>query len=503
MKIKLLAAAVAAVSMAGFAQNSFALANSVTPDVEVFISGASAQDKGIDKLVADLCDANTLTVYKDNGGSTTDASKWGKKHTAWFCTMNDQTVPGLSVASMNVLIHKRSDGGSAQGVSPLLANTAIAHMSINNSNCTTDIGGVKGCRITSTGDLADHASDAGVSDVNPEMFKGLNTPAGFSDVDADAVASTMTVKPAAALVFGVPVSLNFYKALQTAQGLTAAVGCTQGAYNNAAGDKGACMPSMTRQQIATILSGQVKNWSEVTVNGTALTSLVTPPTDTKVHICKRTAGSGTGAQQYAKFLNNPCATSSLEFATSAATGPVVNQMAESGDMEVCLQDWSKGTNSINDAVSGAAINGGLKTGWAIGQQSMEKNANNAKDYRFIKVDGVAPTLQNAFNGSYYDWVESTWQYRNELSGDKLTLVDTIIANASSPDKLATLLNAANSNYDFGKSGFLAVPANGNAIAAVLDETQPVIPYTHAGAGGALDNCTVPVRVRGAGSLPLE
>ena len=503
MKKNILSAAIAVASLAAFSQASFAIEPTVVPDLHIYLSGASAQDKVINALVTDLCKNGTtsttdLTTFKDDGGVV--GAVTGKKHTAWFCTLTNAAVTGLS-GPKKVLIHKRSDGGSAQGVSPILANTAIDAMAINNSNCT-GTGATRSCRISNAGDLVLHTSDAGVSDVNPEMFTGLlNTPVGFAPVVATDVAAKLVVKPSAAVMFGVPVTLNLYKALQIAQGIAPTAACATGAYTEA------CLPNLSKIQVSSLLSGQVKDWSAFSFGGVALTATacVSAPTDTLVHICKRTAGSGTGAQMYAKFLNAPCTSGTLTMtAGDAFSGPIVHEVAESGDLEACQDDLSKG-NAVAVDVNGDVINtgGAGSDAWAIGVQALEKNSDVLKDYRFVKIDGVAPTLKNAHNGSYMDWVESTWQYRKLAlsgpSGDTLKIIDSIIKNGSSPTKLATLMNKT---QPFGISGYLAVAANGYAVSDTLIPSAPVMPFTHA-AGGSLNNCTVPALTASATVIPLK
>lgn len=518
MKIKLLSAAIAVASLAGFSQSASAYGPATTPDLSIYLSGASAQDKAVDSLVKDIC-ASNLHTYKDDGGFPADSTKWGKAYQAWFCDVTKAKVPSLSVATLKVAIFKRAAGGSAMGVSPLLDDTSngkIEQLKLNNGNCTAVSGTTFGCRITNAGDLQTVRSDAGVSDVNPEIFKGaLSTPDGFAPVNPAEVATEFTVRPAAALAFGVPVGLELYKALQIGQGLPAScLGLSTEA----------CMPNLTSHQIASILSGQVKSWSELSFGGVDLVTAatnggLTAPDDTLVHICKRTAGSGTGAQQYVKFLANPCTEGGLGFATSDPfSGPVVHEMLESGDLEFCQDDLDKGTTVIKDAVTGEFVNpDGLKA-WSIGNQSLEKNSDKAKNYRFVKIDGVAPTLKNVANGSYKDWVELTWQYRKAAvpagaarnnrgissdngipQGDVFSIIDTIIKNAGSPAKLHSL---ANKTHDFGRSGYLAVAANGYTFTDTLVETLPVNPYTHTGSG-KLDNCSVPVRTVDTGVLPLK
>jgi len=509
MKKNFLSAAIAAVTLAGMSQGAFALAPTTTPDIEIFMSGASAQDKAIAALFTNLCDAGTLDVFKD----ANKAGSEGKDHSAYFCTLNSTNVPGLkvngtAVSSANVLLHKRSAGGSAQGVNPLIDATPIAAMSINNGNCTAQGGNVWFCNATGA-NLVNVVSDAGISDVEPTMFTGPNKPSNATAVDPAAAAAALTVLPAAALVFGVPVSDNLYVALQKAQGLLdAPVNCAP--LNNT----DACMPSLTKEQVATLISGQIKKWSEFKVNGTALTSLTAgltydsgdgvtrnvTPTDTKVHYCKRVDGSGTGAQQYAKFLNNPCSSAGLnpDWGGSALAGPVKHEVSGSGDMELCLEDFADGENNAKTFTSGnpdtftTANNSGLAKGWAIGMQSLENNTTHAKHYRFIKVDGAAPTLENAFNGKYLDWVEQTYQYRKAISQDKIIIIEKIANEAGSPVIIDSLLTFT---FDFGDSGYLAIGKNFGYRSTLADTITalggPVMPYSHA-VKGSLNNCQTPV-----------
>lgn len=469
-----------AVSAAMISTSAFALAPTETPDIEIFMSGASAQDKGIAALFNDLCVAGTLDTYLD----VANPAKPGKAHSAFFCNIDSNKVAGLSITNPKVLFHKRSAGGSAQGVNPVIDEQAIDAMVINNNNCTNVAAGSYQCTVVKAdGDLIEVISDAGVSDVNPEMFVGENTPSGSAPVDAAVVAAKMQVKGAAALVFGVPVTTTLRNALQEAEfGVgDACVGV----------DTEACMPNLSTNQVASIASGNVKNWNQFYVGGTPLTSVVSAvPSDTKVNVCRRTNGSGTQAQMNAKFLHYPCTAGALAPADTGNffLGPKIHLNSGSGDVTLCLNDLNNGTND-------SGLNPALATAWAVGVQSTEKNANLADDFRFVKIDGSAPTLENAAAGRYMDVVEQTFQWRiagaNPLTGDKLAIVDTIAENASRPDILANELNTK-FNHPWGQAGYLALTTNGFTTSLPFDATNPVTPYTHAPSGAPLDNCRVPV-----------
>lgn len=491
-----------AVAAALVSASAFALPPSAPVDIEVFMSGASAQDNGIARLFNDICVANTLDTYRDGATAT------GVSHFAYFCNVDvnqvadgaadgalhdwvlthpdtDAGTPGYQGTMPAVLFHKRAAGGSGMGVNPVIAETAIAHMVVNAATCTASATpNLYGCTTT-----ANVVSDAGVSDVNPEMFVGQNVPAGDFPVDAAEVAAKMTVIPGAALLFGVPVSEPLYRALQLAQGKTVGM------------DDEANMPSLSKAEAASIYAGRVKNWNSFKVGptGQGLRDYVvalggTAPSSNLVNICRRVNGSGTQAQSNAKFLNYPCTAGAGAPASSGSPvlGPVITLNSSSGNVDTCLN-----TAATNNR-------------WAVGVQGLEKNflvgGVYPLAYRFVKIDGVAPTLANAANGKYFDWVENTYQWRRaggsgtdalELVGDKLDIVYTIASNVGRADIVRDVMNPS-FVYAFGQSGYLALDSNGtNAPSYPFSNTNPVTPYSHT-IGGGLDNCRSPVLLDTAG-----
>ena len=430
-----------------------ALPPSNTVDIEVFLSGSSSQDNGIARLFADICEAGTLDTFKDFS-----ASGNGKKHTAYLCKVDLTQViggfPNFEAANPGpnprVLLHKRSEGGSGMGVQPVIEEAPITAMQIwndvtNATNCTllASPANTYSCTITNAGDTVSVVSDAGVSDVNPEMFVGANA-GGFDPVDAAVVAAKMEVRPAAALVFGIPVTTNLRNSLQLVQGKT--VGA----------EDEANMPSLSKAEVASIMAGRVKNWNQFKAGpaGQGLRDYVvalggTAPSSNLVNICRRVNGSGTQAQMNAKFLNYPCNPGSVAptETSNVFNGPVVTLGSGSGDMDTCLAT-AVGLNK-----------------WAVGIQSTEKNTDNALNYRFVKIDGITPSTNKAATGKYFDWVELTYQWRVAgalpLTGDKLNLMNTIATNAASTDIVRDVMNIG--GYTWGSGGYLALAANGNAV----------------------------------------
>lgn len=452
-----------ACAAAMFSGQVMAIAPNVTPDEIIYISGASAQDKALKALVTNLCVPGTLDTYLD----IANPSKKGKAYTSYYCTIDASQVSGMS-ANKNVLINKRSAGGSGKGVQVVADAVAIEAMNINNGNCSDNGDSTWDCDIsggTADGDLFLKVSDAGISDVEPAMFVGPNVPAGDVAVTPAQVAK-MDITSMNAVIFGVPLTNNLYEALQVAQGLT------PGATDEAN------MPSLTTSQVNGLITGNIKKWDQLSVGGVPLTSVagVTPPTDDLfgtnnvgplVHVCRRTPGSGTQAQMNAKFANDPCASGVQSTALAADSnpffGPIVQENSGSGDVTVCMADKLAANK------------------WAVGVQSLEKVEAS---FKFPKIDGYAPTLKNVAENKYMDWVETTMQWRNAANGgpagDVLAILQTIASDASTPGTIANL--NASFAHGFGTGAYLALNTNGHTPTIPHSDANPVTTATHAPLG---------------------
>lgn len=512
MKLKSLSAALVA---AGVLMNSaFALSPTDTINLHLYIAGASAQDKALQTMATKLCDtggSNSLDVYTDAGVSKPE----GSSYSAIACTMTAAKVPGLS-GNLNVMIHKRSAGGSAWGVGPVASGDSIAQMAITTANCgsapvgNTTINGVStrvwNCGNTNT---VSAPADAGISDVEPAMFaKASNlipVGAAYGTVSGDpgtfpvpdSELEGLTVIGMSSVTFGVPVTKALRDALQLAQGKT--VGS----------DALADMPSLSKEQIASLFTGSVGSWNNFKMLDTAtstwvglnqLTGVVAPAT-ARVNICRRVPGSGTQAQFNALFLNDGCTDGALTVRAdntpnSAITGGtgvalqplgsgvVVHENNGSGDLDSCL-------NNLQDANI-----------WGIGLQSLEKGSDK---YRFIAIDGVAPTLQNVATNKYWDWAANSIQWRTaDISGDKLTILSKIATEISNPTDLAALNASFNPRITGAGVGLLALNTNGSpkyTAGIPFSTTNPVMTVTRNGVAGtsAPNTCRAAVVLQNSAS----
>lgn len=535
MKKLLIGAAIVAAFTASAAQAAITLggANNRLPTITpadtdvIYISGASAAEKFLEKVFTNsavpaadrICDSSKA-IYKFQDTSVS-------LQYAYLCE-KATTNTSLPTTKPNLLIYKRSEGGSAFGVSPIVAdangNSAAAtihFLQVNSTNCTEPAaiaaaGSLTAinCTYDNASKFVDHVSDAGISDVDPGQFVGENAPLNidtskpYADVKASDL-TKITVKATAALTFGVPVTKNLYFALQAAQiaANNLASGCSNvaGVFN----ETEACMPSLSSAQVAAIHAGTIVNWDQFKVNGTtglytfvstnadaAISALA--PSSNVLHTCRRENGSGTQAQSNSVFLNYPCSgNATIPAKDSVALGfaetdgaPMVHENSSSGIVDQCLNELQDGTNVLN------GFNNTYGVRWAVGIQSLEKSTTAAGfKYRFVKVDGVSPTLANVISGKYHDFAENTFQYANThvWGTDIKAIADAIIKSAGAPEVMAALNTSFTHTFTSAKGAYLAVPGNYPIETnGVLNTARPVNAYSHATADAATNACRAPV-----------
>jgi len=520
MKNLILGVAASAALLAGTANATITLDSSGRPVVtpantyEIFLSGASAPRNFIEQLLINpgipvanrLCRPNTV-IYRFSDSAANN-------QTAYLCQLNTQNpaLAGLAAGKTNLLLYKRDAGGSAQGVSPIIARSAISFLRVDPSICTvpvvTNLFGTSTCTFNegSTAQSQFVVPDFGVSDLDPIQFQGANTPAGFPAVTRADV-NTLEVRPVATQTFGVAVSLKLRNALQAAQ-FSASNRCHPSHANySAAAETAACMPSLSSAQLASIFTGKLTSWKQLRVGGSANLFDMAPaalkstnPNADRIHICGRNQGSGTRAQFGIKFMNYPCDADANPQAAGdndadttnnppeAVNVVQVHNLASAGGADECMHDLDTNTG----AATGSFNNIYPGPRWAIGYQGTERNNTNARNYRFIRVDGAAPTLANVINGTYRDWVELTFQWNKAHVFDtsEKQIVEEIVKQAANPIVMG-VTNAAG-KHTWGQGGFMAVPqsfdpqTNGNINAA-----RPVNPLSHGTTTQSPNACRAP------------
>lgn len=426
------AVAAALVTLAGSASAAFTYTAANTAVVN--ISGSSATNTQL-KLFAQnvLCNAsNQVTIVNDSNNF------------AVVCT--PKSAMSLGTGKTNIAIVKDSSGGSGNGISPVIARTTLPFMNV--FSCATT------CATTAA------IPDMGMSDEEPSLLVAAGAASG--DV------SKLTSYGLNVVTFGTPVTIGLRNALQTAQIASGALPstCTAGSETEA------CMPSLTKAQIASIFTGNAVDWSEF--------GLSNPAGDNAIYVARRVISSGTQTGSRAFFLNDPCTAGAAQFVTgnngeannkadacnSATPTGTVYEASGSGNVETCLTNhdrnhrWAIGINSTEYPAIGTADQ--TEAFNPAGGADLGSKINNGDYQRHIKIDGYAPTLFNVAVGHYNNWVEAALNVNTAagLSTPAASLKTAMDAGFNSP----TVLNTINSGFNTTK---LLTATDANAVAGIL------------------------------------
>lgn len=412
----------------------------------IFISGASAVQKGFGAIAASLISspirfANTSASSKDfeayAGPLVSAAGGWA--------------------AGTNVVVIYRVKGGSVFGVDPVARDAAIQSLDVNSSStaCISGLGTSASPYVCTT--TSNISPDAGVSDVAPALFDGLYNTEGETAAAALSVdeLALLNPKPIYSLAFGVPITGNVP------------------------------LVHLNRAAVSAIMTGNIGTWDKVDAS--------LPADD--ILICRRVPGSGTQAVENMYFGNYPCGNASgtfqspldreasfadgnvpgtiwdranNKFTVPAANtgGVVVIENSTSGDVRNCLAAAASATVAIPATYatkdrSGNAITVTIKgPKKAIGVLSMDSitSSTTASGWQFRSLDGAGtltqpsgagttpvatgtgkfPTLDNLVNGS---WDMQGWVSMNvptRTTGDKAAFIDNFVAAAGEPAVLGSI-----------------------------------------------------------------
>ncbi|MEZ5500756.1 MAG: hypothetical protein R3E77_15185 [Steroidobacteraceae bacterium] len=431
-----------------------------------YISGASAQDQGIEFVMRKICTGNL------------DKFQFGNNDRFWSC---DVTTASSGLTAGIAGFYKFSSGGSGNGVNPLIDNSQLTFTRESATSVCTNaampvIAGFTngtdhtGCTNPSTSNVI---PQIGFSDVEPKL---ITTPAR---------AGALVANGANQLVFGIPVSLNLYRELQANQGLVA-------------DDEYINMPTLSSTTVASLFTGSIIDWSQLANNAGA--SLAAG----SVKICRRVNTSGSQATTEVHFLRNRCTTSANN------TKPMLpNDAAGTGTADPTFNLGNvyagSGSGDVRDCLAVANDNGFR----AVGLLSMECQPENAScniastvgKFRFVKIDGAAPTLVDTVSGRYSYVAEQSINRAGGLSGDPLTLYNKLLALMSDPAVLAQI--NAGFRFTFGDSGLLGVPDGATLFAPLPPLTEAVVRATPINSwnknslGTGTNNCQVSGQVNGA------
>jgi hypothetical protein len=416
----------------------------------VFVSGASGIDSYLGAVASNLI--NVTSYVHDSSNN----------YRAWYGTT--KAAIGTLPAASNLLIIKRSAGGSAMGIGPLARSTKIEVPDWANAAAVADTtAGQFTVPVTTAANGL--VPDIGASDVEPKMFTGINSEFGFVSLTPSEQA-TLTAKSFAQLAEGIVV--------------TKAVADTTVLNNNF---------------IREALDGHYSDWS--VADGSA----------DPIVICRRIEGSGTQAAYNSYFSGFPntaayngfglvaplvtgdswgfdgahAGTAADPIIIDASAGFTVFEGSGSGDVRKCLQAAQNAADVVLTGRNGLKYNlmfsGVGAPSKAIGILSMDSysskstaasraaavpvnvdgkgyatsnaDLNGDWNFRFLNGNGtydvagqavtsatssgIAPSRTNILSGSYDFIVEPTLQYKTSaLTGYKLAFYTKMLSLLGNP-----------------------------------------------------------------------
>lgn len=407
MQLKYIVAAIAAIAAAQ-AHATVISPVGATPDVVVYVTGASAQKPALEATVATAVCVTPLDVVKLTDGASTSSK-------GWYCNGKG------TAAGKKVLVLNRTSGGSAAGINQVLSNATAETeaQTIDFATCgAPNSSNVSAC----TGKKAVESIMA-LSDVKPSEFAAgiLQSGAGYLSP------SSLTIASVGLQGFGVVANDNMYKALQEQNIADGRLGasCTVGDVT------AQCQPTISSADYASLVStgGSLKD-------AASLLPLASSYNTQGVTVCRRVDTSGTQASSNVFFLNNVCGSVGFLGAEVATT----NTDSDPGVYDVVMNSE---TSNVKTCVNTAAD-------LRLGVVSLENVPVSGTDtYKFVKIDGVSPNYTaagvadakqkaNTRNGSYKFAVESYAMYKGTALERAVAkqIADTL--KASSQDLVGVL-----------------------------------------------------------------
>ena len=502
-----------------------------------YLDGSSAANPFVESAIILAAAPNTV-IYKYY-----DSKK------AAFTYIFETAATGFPVglaASKTYVVHKRDKGGSVTAVlqaSPLLANKNQVTFNTTLPAVVGSFGQVLSSVYPCTQPAKDPlvaviANCTGTTPVTLAVKPTAAQAVNLSDVDAIQFASplngattanslatlakTIPSNSIATQVFGAVVNLKLRNAMQKAMIASGALPgtCTVG------DETEACMANFTTADMAALFGqGRLPSWKNFRFGGAAGQNLVEAqapadqPGNSDVHMCSRTAGSGTLATAQVVFENAPCSINDAIQSPAALT--IVNETGLAGSMkayhattgagelENCLETMD-GYNVANSTSGATMVANGTFTPlptfvgtanfrWAVGILNTDRNKNNALPYRFTKIDGFSPSNKNVAEGKYNFWSELSLVGTPVPTAANNPLGAVLVALMSDPTTIAKSnveqTNFATTGYlaTAGKATFDTVIAPGTLISAAYDKSRPVNPFTHAdnlNTAGSVNHCRV-------------
>lgn len=406
--------------------------------MEIYVSGATAMDVGLENATLSMCQAGTVHKYTISNQAV------------WLCTPDGTKIGGLA-GRTQLAVHKHSVGGSGNGVQPVNNSTPLPFLDLVKiaSGCAaaagagTSIACVEaGATLTTT-----RVAPLGISDVEPQFFG-----------PAAGTYNNLVIEPLATVIFGLPVTNAAYEALQAVQGLT--VGATDAAN----------IPSVPETVMRAFFTQEGQSWSALT--GATLA-------DDTVYVARRADTSGT-QKTYEGVIARTGNGTNGKSCNSNLPGFVTGPEALNNTVAATLCDGS--SLVVNNSGTGqvAFCLATHNTGGRGAVGTLTTELVNTAAWKHVKINGKIGNYTNVKEGSYPWYGDAALNTRVSPAIDAdhaayKTAFKTLFA--TQPILHPTFGSTAT---DDGKAGTIG-------LNSVTGQTTGN-PWSRADSGGAIDNC---------------
>ncbi len=468
-----------ALALAAASASAFTVAPVIAVDYP--ISGATATDRTLADVLLDatagFCNGNNTTeraeVYTTEvdfagigGGGPTYANY------AVICR-TDASLPGSAdaAAENQIVAFRKYSGGSGSGISQVASGNNLNTDLVNNRQWVDWVG----CRSA----VVPQTSVTYSGSVPIDLYEGCasiatsQTKAGISDVEPQLLGATalqvsqLSINAGVGILFGVPVSRNFYRALQEAQGIDTVTDCPN---TDAVNSTPECTPSLTAAQVRGIYKGILQGVGQLANDATGV-AIPAPAGSPLIHVCARGDSSGSQASTRVYFLGQGCGVAgvvpshifvgaSQAGCTAAGCGwnsvtygtDRVFRGTGSSDVISCL-DWKNDNNY-----------------YAVGVLSTESTPDNANnEFRFVKINAIEPNLESVVSGKMDFYVENTLQFPSGSSPNVVSAGQAAFSNALLAGiRLPSFITRSIVTSPQGLGGILGIPTT-----AAVGQNPPI------------------------------
>jgi hypothetical protein len=409
--------------------------------MNIYVSGATATDVGLELATSLICTSGSLHKYSISN------------QFVYLCTPNTAKI--TTAGKTQLAVFKHSVGGSGNGVAPVNNGSALPFLDLAkiNSGCAaaTAAGTSIACTEAGTTLTSTNVAQIGLSDVEPSFFGA-----------AAATYNNLTSETLATVIFGVPVTNVAYEALQAAQSLT--VGATDAAN----------VPTLNIAQVTSMFTQDGQSWSGLT--GAVLAN-------DQVYVARRADSSGTQKSYEAVVARTANTTASGKSCYVANSPFVAGPDALDNTAANTLCDGSN--NTVNNSGSGQVAaclvkhQSGLRG--AIGTLSTETVGN--ANWKHVRVNGLFPNYANVKSGQYQYYTDSSLNTRKSPAPNAEHAAYKAALKANFAVTPILHPSFGNTATDAGKAGTMTLD--------VVTGSTGGNPWSRLAEDGVVDNCRAP------------